>query len=347
MTEAIQWKQTYERLKDYIAAHPEIIIGENEVSIPQPVRDEFYRHFDDVRRAVIEDHFSVVPIDVRALSAHYVRVEQEVIRLLNLERICTPVDLDSFLRDPKEGLIRVLYNKTFDMLQGKISEEIFEAQAMDDLVRATEDLFRLGYERWAALELIRLLDPDRAFFVDLDEDFKPVLADLQEISFGRQAHHPTMRIPEFVLHLRAHDRYVAVKMALAQEIEGFAVRFKPPVRPKKKTGDTSFALDSRVLFLSLMKSPEDIPVYADIYECTLTSPDLMIEYINEADLNNPNAQEQVRKHIADLKPKLGTRLIVVGAAKDPDPAALPDNVHAVAPGFDPSRLQSIAASIQG
>jgi len=41
------------------------------------------------------------------------------------------------------------------------------------------------------------------------------------------------------------DSLIAVKMALVQEIEGYVVAFKPAVRPKKKTGDTSFALDSR------------------------------------------------------------------------------------------------------
>lgn len=341
MTELRKWKQTYASLKEYIAAHPEIIIAESEVSIPQPLRDEFYQHFDDVRRSAVEDHFSVLPVDVRSLSTHYVRIEKEITGVLNLERISMPVDLYAFLHDPREGLIRVLYNRTFDMLQGKISEERFEKEAMGDLSAATADLFRLGYERWAALELIKQLDPDQAFFVDLDEDYKPFLTELTEISFGRQAHHPTMRIPEFVLHLRKSNQYVAVKMPLVQEIEAYAVRYKPAVRPKKKTGDTSFALDSRVLFLSLMETPKDIPVYADIYECTLTSPDLMIEYINETELNEPNVWQQVQQHMKDLNPKYGTRLIVVGTSQNPVPDILPDNTQAVAAGFDPSKLRSV------
>lgn len=236
MTESCQWKPTYALLKEYIAAHPEIIIAESEVSIPQSLRNEFYQHFDDVRRAVIDDHFSVLPIDVLALSAHYTQIETDVLGLLNLESISMPVDLHTFLHDPKEGLIRVLYNRTFDMMQGKISEENFEKQAMDDLSAATTNLFRLGYERWAALELIKLLAPDQAFFVDLDEDYKPILRELKEISFGRQAHHPTMRIPEFVLHLSKSDQYVAFKMALVREIEEYAVLYKPAVRPKKENG---------------------------------------------------------------------------------------------------------------
>ena len=126
MTESPQWKQTYASLKEYIAANPEIIIAESEISIPQPLRDKFYQHFDDVRRAVVEDHFSVLPVDVRSLSTRYVQIEKEIIGMLNLQGISMPVDLYTFLHDPREGLIRVLYNRTFDMLQGKISEESFE-----------------------------------------------------------------------------------------------------------------------------------------------------------------------------------------------------------------------------
>ena len=69
--------------------------------------------------------------------------------------------------------------------------------------------------------MIKLLEPDEAYLVDLDEDYEPVLAELKSISFGRQAHHPTMRIPEFVLHSRKLNKYVAVKMALARELETY------------------------------------------------------------------------------------------------------------------------------
>lgn len=94
-----------------------------------------------------------------------------------------------------------------------------------------------------------------------------------------------------------------------------------------------------------METPKDIPVYADIYECTLTSPDLIIEYINESELNEPNVWNQVQQHLKDLNPKYGTRLIVVGASLDPDSIRLPDNTHAVSIGFNPSKLQSIVDAI--
>jgi hypothetical protein len=341
MTVSIDWKLKYKLFGDFLAGHPEIIITTSEVSIPQPFRDEFYQRFDDIRRAVVENHYSSLPDEIGLLSENYVRIEEEVKGLLGLTGIYMPTDLFSFLHSPKEGLIRAIYNRTFDLLQGKTTAEIYEQQSAEDLRAAALDYFRLGYEFWAALVLIRLLEPDEAFLVDLDDDYKPILGELKDISFGRQAHHPTMRIPEFVLHSRKMDKYVAVKMALAKEVETFAVRIKPPVRPKKKTGDTSFALDSRVMILSFMDAPEKIPIIADIYERAITSPDLMIEYITEAELGDPDALEQVRLHLDAMNPKLGTCLILVDSAREPAPEQIPTGIRAVSAGFDRSKLQTI------
>ena len=336
--------QAFAPLGDFIAAHPEIVLGRSEVSIPQEVRGEFYRHFDAARRAVVAAHFGALPVDAADLARRTGEAEREVKGLLGLERIDAPVDLASFLSDPAAGLARVLYNRMFDLLQGKLTAEEFEARAGEDIRSAAVELYRLGYERWAALSLIRLLDPEEGFAVELDEDSHPYLGPLTEIAFGRQAHHPTMRLPEFVLRLRGSGRHVAVKMPLAREVDGYAVRFKPPVRPKKKTGDTSGTLDSRVMLLSLMEAAGSIPVYADIYECTLTRPDVMIEFAAAGELADPFALDLVRKHLWDLKPKDGGSVVVIG----PLPAALPDlpGARLVAHGFDAAALGALIAPLR-
>jgi hypothetical protein len=267
-----------DKLKEFIKDHPEIVLNKSEIAIPGDLRDEFYRRFDDVRKAVVEKHYAALPVDVATLCSNYMRIEKEMVDRLGVERITVPVDLFSFLHNPKYGLMRAIYNRLFDLLQGKTTDEDFGRLAERDLRETAAELYRLGYEMWAALSFLKLLDPDQAFFVDLDPDYKPVLADLREIAFGRQAHHPTIRIPEFVLHSRRVDKYVAVKMAVAREVETFVVPFTPPVRPKKKTGDTSCALDTRVMMLYLRSAAGEIPIVADIYDRTLTRPDLMLEF---------------------------------------------------------------------
>jgi hypothetical protein len=340
MTVPSNWKQEYQLLKDFIALHSEIVITTNEISIPQTLRDEFYRRFDKIRRAVVVDHYSTLPLEIELLSENYGKMEKEIKDILGLEDISMPMDLLTFLRDPKEGLIRCIYNRMFDLLQGKIAFEDFEAMADDDLNAAAATLFRLGYERWATLALIKLLDPDEAFRVDLDDDFKPILGELKTICFGRQAHHPTMRIPELVLHSRRIGQYVTFKMPLAREIDSYVVQVKPRVRPRNRTGDTSQALDARAVLISFLSDPKEIPIVAEIFECTRTSPEWLIEYIGCEDLNNPQSLDSVHQHIEAMNPTQGTGLILVGSGNESGQETLPEYIHAVAAGFDQSKLES-------
>lgn len=346
MTGTYRWKEALAQLREFVAKNSEIILAESEISIPQTLREEFYQRFDAIRRAVVEDHLDMLPVDARILSKQYITAEKEAMELLDVEKIGMPVDLYTFLNNPEEGLVRVLYNRLFDLLQGKISEEEFDKMAVIDLNTAVMELFRLGYERWVGLIMIKLLEPDKAFLVDLDEDFKPYLRELDEISFGRQAHHPTMRIPEFVVHSRKFDCLIAMKMALVPEIEGYVVAFKPAVRPKKKTGDTSFALDSRVMLMTFMKDAKDIPVYADIYECTRTSPDFMVEFISGQELQDPNALLLVQRRYEALNPKYGASLIIVGDTNVSIPDSIQNNIRTVYAGFDQTVLEAMMNSIR-
>lgn len=344
MNSGRSWRQEYDSMKQFIAEHPEIVITPTEISVPQPVKDEFYARFDRIRGAIVDERYASLPVDMETLCRSYLDIEKEVIALLGIERIAMPVDLASFLHNPQEGLARILYNRLFDLLQGKEELDSFEIQSATALDAIATDLYRLGYEWWAALTMIRLLDPDQAFRVDLDEDYKPFLTELKEISFGRQAHHPTIRIPEFALRLRTSGRYVAVKMAIAKELESYVVPFKPAVKPKKRTGDTSLVLDSRAMLLSFMSGPNDIPVIADIYERTLTSPDWIIEYVTESEYQDGGAIAQVRRHVDGLNPKMGAFVIVVGVigvGSEKPEETMSEGVCAVAPGFDITRLQRV------
>lgn len=341
MTGLTTWKNEYARLREYIAVHPEIVLSKNEISIPQPFRDEFYRIFDDIRRAVAVEHLDAMPVSARTLSERYMRIEKETAGLLGVEKIDMPVDLQVFLGNPEEGLIRAVYNCLFGLIQGKIDEAEFERLAGESIAVCVAELFRLGYERWAGLELIKLLEPEEAFFVDLDEEFKPCLRELETVSFGKQSHHPTMRIPEFVVRSRRFNSLIAVKMALAIEIEEYYVPVRPPVRPRKRSGDTSFTMDSRVALLSFLESEKKIPVYADIFEGTRTPPDWLIEFVN---MNAPGGMEEVfgrvQRHVEILNPKYGCTLIAPVDDFQTDGETIPENVRLVSLGFDTAKLQA-------
>ena len=336
-----KWKKEYDALKSFTEAHPEIQIGISEISIPRGFRDDFYRQFDLVRNAVVEERFASLPLDVDNLCRNYTLEEKGVKESLGLDGIWVPTDLLDFLHDPVVGLTRTIYNRLFELVQGKISREEFERLADADLTAAIANLFRLGYEPWAALALIRLFEPDQGFSVPLDEDFKPYLDELKEIAFGRQFHHVAMRIPEFVLHSRKLDRHIAVKMPLAREVETYYIPIEPPVKPKKRTGDTSYVLDSRMMFLSLLDDADKIPVFADIHKRTIQSPDLTIEFLMKQDLDDPDTVLGFRKRVDIMKPKLGGLLVVMDPGKEEDLAKPADNIEVIAAGMDPSRLSAI------
>jgi hypothetical protein len=132
---------------------------------------------------------------------------------------------------------------------------------------------------------------------------------------------------------------------LAREIETYAASFKPAVRPKKKTGDTSFALDSRVMLLSFMTSPKDIPVIADIYDLKLTSPDWMMEFISSSELADPASLDQVKWRVNAMKPKLGSCLVLIDAGRELLPEDFPEKIRTVSVGFDQARLQSVVDAL--
>ena len=342
MTGLTSWKKEYARLKEYTAAHPEIVLTKNEISIPQPVRDEFYRLFDDIRRAVAVKHLDTLSVNARILSERYTQIEKEAAELLRVEKIEMPIDLDVFLHTPEEALIRAVYNCLFGLIQGKIGEEEFERLAQESIATHVAELFRLGYERWVGLELIKLLDPEEAFFVGLDDDLKPCLCELESFSFGRQCHHPTMRMPELVVRSRRFNSLVAIKLALAAEIDEYLVQFQNrPLRPpKKRTGDTSFALDSRAFLLSFLENDKKIPVYADIFEGDRTPPDWLVEFTSkDAPGGDKEVFGRIRWHMEILNPKFGCTLIAASGGFQPDSEIIPENVHLISPGFDIAKLE--------
>jgi len=345
MSLPVAWKQEYESLTGFVGEHPEIVITPSEISIPRDLREEFYLRFDRARMAVVEHYYPMLSVDVETLCTRYVAIEKDVMELLGLEEITMPADLSSFLHRPKEGLTRVIYNRLFDLLQQKIGLDRFEENCALELDSAAAELFRLGYEWWAALALIRLLEPDESYGVDLDDDYKPVAVELKSISFGRQAHHPTIRLPEFVLHSGRLNRYVAVKMALASEAESFANAVKPPVRPKKRTGDTSFVLDSRVMLLSFIEDLKHIPIVAEIFDCTLSRPDWIVECLTKGEALDPDAVNAVKQRAAMLQPKMGVCAIVMDDAPVAELQKIFEGVRPFPVGLELSRLHPVVDAL--
>ncbi|NLD36472.1 MAG: hypothetical protein GX654_06355 [Desulfatiglans sp.] len=342
MSVKAEWKTKLEILRDYIASNPEIFINTHEVSIPEHLRKRFYEYFDDIRHSFVRDFITSLPLDLNLLRDNYVMAEKEIVSALKIDRIDLPVDLMSFLHNPEKGMVRALYNRLYEMIQDKMTIEEFEKIAVNDLIYVTEAMYRLGYEAWAAFTVILLLEPDKAFSVELDDNFEPFAGELREIAFGRQFSHSTKRIPEFIIHSKKMESYVALKMPLAKEISGYYPLHEIPQKMMRdRTGDTSYALESRVMFLSVLKTLENIPVYAEVHERKIKSPDFIIEFHTEQDLNNRDNIIQIEYRTEIMKPILGEALVIMNPGKEPLNVTIEKPSKVILAGFEKSKLQYI------
>ena len=243
--------------------------------------------------------------------------------------------------------MRLIYNRLFELVQGKIPEEDFEKIAERDLAADATEMFRIAYEMWAALALIVLLEPDELFGIALDADNKPLVAKIGEIAFGRQFHHPTKRIPEFILHSKKLDRYVAFKMPLAREVHAYAVPVEIPTGRllRNRNGDTSSVLDHRVIFLSVVPDLKNPPVFADIHERTVHAPDLTIEFLLQQDLADSGVIRQVQSRVEIMKPRLKGNVVIMDPKSNSGFTEIKENIEVISVGLDKSKLQPILEKI--
>ncbi len=346
MTLNSKWKQNYNRLREYMQSNSEIKIDINEVSIPEHLRDGFYEIFDEVRNGVVNARFAELPLEVKTLESNYIQVEKELKGLLGIERIDLPVDLSSFLHNPKESLSRGIFHRLFELVQGKISEEDFTQMAENDLSATAWGMFCLGYEAWAALSLMRLLDPDEAFRVELNEDDEPFVAKLKEIAFGRQFHHTARRVPEIILHSKKIDRYVAFKAPLQKEVDGYYIPHEPQIKIKNVTGDTSSVLGSRVLFFSIVSDLKKIPVFANLHDRTINGPDLLVEFLAEPDMDDVDTVSQIQRRVEIMKPRRGGCIVIMNQKTGPDIKKPGENVDICSAGLDSRALMPVIEKLE-
>jgi hypothetical protein len=336
------WKHKYGILKNFVSSNPEIHIEPYEVCIPEDLRGSFYKLFDDIRGAFIESWNSSFCFDVYSLSKNFIASENALSETLN-HSIALPQDLSSFLHDPKVGMMRLIYNRLFELVQGKILEDDFERIVEGDLTADATEMFRIGYETWAALALIILLEPDELLGVALDGDDRPLITEMREIAFGRQFHHPAKRIPEFIFHSKKLDSYVAFKMPLAREVNSYYVPIELPTQRllRNRNGDSSSVLDHRMIFLSVVKDLKETPVFADLHKRTVNSPDLSIEFVMEQDLSDSEIIGQIQNRVEIMKPRFGGAVVLMDSMSKSVPLKITETIDAFAVGLEQSRLQPI------
>lgn len=350
------WQEEYQRLTDFVARKPQAKITESVVTISGDVRPEFYRLFDAVRVAFIEEKLSDLFNDATTLSENYTKAEQEVTELLGLDDILIATSLHRFLDNPRDGLIRGLFDPLFDLLKGKINAKAFEQGVLRNIEASLRNSYRLGYKKWLALSLVKLLEAERSlevsvptlylgprygergYFKSDDEHPVPPPKESKHITFKHEQS-STLTVPDFIVHSAKINRYFALRSEFRAGATWTASNASEHREWYPLGCVVNLRLGSTLIYVA--DNPEEISLVADAEK--ICRPDLMIECREQKDWYEKEELEKVKLHHDVLKPRLGT--YIVSREQGPDVGQLGDGIHILTVGFDQSKLKPIINSL--
>lgn len=349
-----RWRQAYTKLEDFVTENCEIKIDKDVIAVPERLRVEFYRLFDASRATFIEENFSSLLSKSGALSERYTKVEEEVSNLLTLADVSMPVALHRFLHDSKNQLIRGLFDPLFNLLRGKTSVEAFEEEASRSIENSFKELYRLGYEKWIILSLVKLLESSKSFHIPLrqpafkeiikrlptSEELVPLPEESNRLSFEHQMM-PILIVPDFIVYSAKIDKYVAVRSEFKQ-----AMWIAANINEKREWYTFDFIIEKNGpvdlkpgLIVYIDDSPGDLALIADSNK--VLRPDLIVEYMEPEDWHEEDRLEKVKLRYNALKPKLGTYLVSREPVPEHVPEKLEADIHLLTVGFDQSKLDPI------
>lgn len=316
------WQETYTRLQNFITANPRIELSESVVAIPGDIRPEFYRLFDDVRAAFVEEKFPALLSEAETLSENYTRAEQEVKELLKLDNIFALGFLDRFLHQPKDELMRGLWDPLFGLVQGKTGSDVFEQLGSKAIAATFQSCHRLGYAKWVALSLVKMLEADKLFSITnpeskidghndpiCSETLLPSPEESKVLSFEHgQDNWPPYITPHFIIRSARLNRYVSFRSELmkAEYIALDASEKREWYRIESMERELKATIFSRdpSLLIYIGDEPEELVMIAD--KDSLCRPDIIVEY------REPQDWDEVPKsaRLYDiLNPKLGRYIV--------------------------------------
>ncbi len=357
-------------LKSFIVEHPEVEIGKEVISIPESVRPEFYRLFNAVREAFVEEKFPVLLNRAAVLSQNYRETEEAVLGSLGLEEVSMDTNLQRFLRNPLERLIRELFSPLFDLLKGKENIPTFEEKTAKVIEAIFPALYREGYRNWAILSLVKLAEADVAYRIVLPQLDNRELAKISRMMEHDEVPPPhisknlsfecygemTFTAPNFIVHSAKIDRYVSVRVdfrtaSLKASNASHDRQWHPPYTA------TELARDPGLILIYAADKAEDISLVADAGR--ICRPDVLVWCADPNNLNQKEALEKVKLHHQNLQPIIGSYIITQEQLLEPvpeestaeskstqeaqnrEPDCQPEGVHILTVGLDQSKLLPI------
>jgi len=323
---ADKWLSSYGQLKEFIALHSNIKITPKLVIISSDIRSEFYQFFDAVRSEFIKGYFTVELEKSYALSQHWKSAGESLVEDTQLEDINMEAGVKWFLSDPVDGLIRELYNPLFDLLKNLIDIEGFKQKAIKIISKYSERYYKRGYELWAIMSLIKLLDVTKVYtvmpedaqtdptIVEVDSDagqveaYVPRVEETKKIIF-ENVENCSFLTPRIIIQSKLLNRFIALRpgfykahwkaLFLSENQEWFKIK-----NIYKDFGDRDLWPD---LAIYVSYDLADLGLVADYHN--IARPDVIIDINEQDDWFQGNSLASIKRHYDILKPKLGAFIV--------------------------------------
>jgi len=352
------WRQVFTELTNFIAEHPEIEIEEARVIIPENTRLEFNRLFRAVRAAFINEKFPGFLAAAKPLSQSFVKAEQEVGKLLDLEGVSIPDRLNWFLRDPVDGLVRELWILLFELLKRRIDIATFEKKGSERIGLIFDLFYEAGYGSWMELSLVDLLESKKLLKVSVltaGTEFGhvegeavllfnrpvPPPQESKQLSFCRGLAHTSFTVPDFIVYSGKVGRYVAARAEIRQATWNAANASENrewyPLVNYQAIFEPGYAL------LYVDDGPEEISLVLDVDK--VCRPDLIIEFRGQEDWYVKEGLTKVKLRHDILNPKLGTYIVSRQPLPEQASAELVEGIHILTVDFDTTKLVPIVDAL--
>jgi hypothetical protein len=355
--------EAYGKLKDFVKAHPEIEIGESVTSIPEEVRPGFYGLFNATRDAFVREKFPSHLSRARVLQKEYEKAAEDASRWLSLEDPPTVNPLRRFLNDPKDCLARELFDPLFDLLKGRKTADEIETAVSPGVDELFSAVFRGGYEKWAVLSLLSLLEVGDSLRVDVrslnpGERTKPAAqAPLDEVPapqkairfFFSQPRNAIFAVPDFLAYSPRLGRFIGIRSEF-QEAAYNALNANPGREWNAIDIDLLILLSKGLTLIYISEKAEEIALVADVAK--FCRPDMILWCVDTQSMNRHEVASVMERADRRLKPSKGSYIVANDEWAESEEGDLQhqtgknaSGIHSLAVGYSRKKLLPIVEAL--
>ncbi|MEC4294554.1 hypothetical protein [Adlercreutzia shanghongiae] len=342
------WGSALEALRQWASAQEGVKLAPGKISVPKPVREEFYRRVGHVQELLAERVLGDELAEAEMLASRLSSVRGDLCRSAGLSRYALAPRLEQFVEDPREAAARPLQALVLDAASGLVPLAEVDGAAREVARAPFEVLLRAAYEAWVYLGVVSALGPVRFWAVAAGGPDSLAAVETDEVRAGWQVPSRELRVPEAMFRTREGETY-ALKMECAREIDYYDV-MAPLARDTSAGGNTYELLSHRVLLLYRLADERAVVPVVDRKEKHQVHCDLAVSVLAPREMENRSYLGAFIQRAQKLRIKRPLQVVTYGAAKGfppemaDDPAAPAVCCRQV--GLDEEALGAIARELQ-